>query len=189
MAHGGERGDFIEERPSAGDDQCAAPRVVGAGGWWGAERVGAVERIVQAAPARVGGVERVARVRERHDELWPGGSGDLGIDALGLDLECHGGGFEIADLAQEGFVGVRGGENAVLRDPPLVDRGLQAGAGGEEFGIARGEAAEQVGESGQEGRGIDVQAGEDIVHEEGVERGSEFETGGGGIWHEGGVSG
>ena len=44
------------------------------------QRVGAVERIVEAAPARIGGVEQEARVEHRHDQLRPRQPRDLVVD-------------------------------------------------------------------------------------------------------------
>ena len=54
--------------------------------WLVRDRVGAVERVVEAAPARVGGVERIARIGEGDDELWPADLPDLFVDIGGLDL-------------------------------------------------------------------------------------------------------
>jgi hypothetical protein len=34
-------------------------------------RVGAVERVIEAAPARIGGVQRIARIGDRHHQLRP----------------------------------------------------------------------------------------------------------------------
>ena len=84
---------------------------------------------------------------------------------------------------------VRGGGDSVLGGPPLVDLGLQAGPGGEEFGVARGEAAQKVGQPGEEGGGIEVQTGEDVVHEERVKGRGEVEAGREGVGHEGAFSG
>ena len=50
--------------------------------------VGAVERVVERAPARIGGVQRIARIHHRHDQLRPGDHGDLGIDIGGGDLKA-----------------------------------------------------------------------------------------------------
>ena len=49
------------------------------------DRIAAVQRIVQAAPARIGGVEQEAGVEDRHDELRPGGGRDLGVDMVSVD--------------------------------------------------------------------------------------------------------
>ena len=47
--------------------------------------VGAIQGVVKAAPARIGGVERIAGVHDRHDQLRPGDRRDLGVYILGLD--------------------------------------------------------------------------------------------------------
>src|SRR3546814_12728287 len=69
------------------------------------ERVGAVERVVEAAPARIGGVERETRVEGGHDQLRPRHRRDLGVDIAGADAEWRGFGDEIADFAQERLIG------------------------------------------------------------------------------------
>ena len=81
----GERRGFVEEGAGTRDHARAADyvevsgalRAVGFG-----DGVGAVKRVVQAAPARIRGVECVALVRERHDELRAGLRGDFGVDVL-----------------------------------------------------------------------------------------------------------
>lgn len=72
---------FVEEGPGEGDDFLAslgivgpaAPGVVGRG-----NGVGAVERIVEVAPTRIG---------DCNDQLWAGDSGDPGVDFSGACFE------------------------------------------------------------------------------------------------------
>ena len=52
-----------------------------------AHGVGAVERVVQRTPPRVGRVDGVAGVRRRHDELRSREGGDLGVHVRRVDLE------------------------------------------------------------------------------------------------------
>ena len=81
-----ERRDLVEQVAREGDHPRAAHRVVVGAALAAAvlgDRVGAVERVVQAAPARIGGVQRVARVGHRHHELRAGDGADLGIDVGG----------------------------------------------------------------------------------------------------------
>ena len=105
--------------PRFGIVALAALGAVGLG-----DGVGAVERVVERAPARIGGVERIARVHHRHDELRPGDDGDLGIDILGRDAEGRAFRQEIADLLQESLVGVEIGRRAIVA-MPVVDLVLQ----------------------------------------------------------------
>jgi hypothetical protein len=59
------------------------------------DRVGAVERVVKAAPAGIG---------DRHHELRSGHMGDLLVHIPGRDREVLGLGLEIFDVAQEALV-------------------------------------------------------------------------------------
>ncbi len=63
--------------------------------------IGAVQRVIQTAPASVGGIERVADVVDRYHELWPGHLGDLGIDLRGVDGKRIASGVQVANLLQE----------------------------------------------------------------------------------------
>src|SRR3546814_13603088 len=69
------------------------------------ERVGAVKRVVQAAPARIGGVEGKAGVEGGDDELRPRHRRDFRVDIRGADREGRGFGDQIGNLAQKGFIG------------------------------------------------------------------------------------
>ena len=94
-------------------------------------RIGAVERIVEAAPARVGSVQRVARIHHRHDELRAGDLGDLRIDVRGRDREVGSLRQQVSDPLQEGLVF---GEIEVPPAPfavPAIDLRLQAVALGQ----------------------------------------------------------
>ena len=98
----GERHGLIEEFVGFRDHALAANGVVAAallGAVVLGDDVRAVERVVEAAPARVRGVQRVARVVDGHDELRAGERRDLGIDVRGRHLERRPDGHEIADLA------------------------------------------------------------------------------------------
>ncbi|KAG1173677.1 hypothetical protein G6F35_016731 [Rhizopus arrhizus] len=86
----GKRSGGIQESAGARDDGGAAVGVVALAGVArrGGNGVGAVERVVQAAPARVGGVQRVARIRHRHDQLRAGLLRDFGVDVVGRGLHA-----------------------------------------------------------------------------------------------------
>src|SRR3546814_563341 len=99
---------------------CAALRIIAAGlRRRRVERVGAVERVVKAAPARIGGVQSEARVERGHDQLRSGHRRDFEIDILRADAERRGFGDEIADFAQERLTG---GGVVRLSFPRLVPR-------------------------------------------------------------------
>ena len=86
--------------------------------------VGAVERVVERAPAGVDGVGREAGVEQRDDQLGAGDPGDLVVDALGRDADQLGLVEEVADLAEVGLVGLGLGAAGVL-PVPVVELRLQ----------------------------------------------------------------
>lgn len=175
---GGEGGGLIQERLGAGDDGAAAGLIeafaaLGAVGI--RDRVCAVERVIQAAPAGVGRVQGVARVADGDDELGAGDAGDFRIDVAGLDREGGGLGQEVADFAQErlvcGLVGGGGGVGLV----PGVDLRLQRVAVGEEGAVAWGHVGDELGEAGPERVCGDAGAGQGLGFDEGVEGGGDFQ--------------
>ena len=88
MAAGRERHRGIQKRLGLGDHLVAARLVVALAALLARvmrDRIGAVERVVEAAPARIGRVQRIARVGQGHDELRPADLADLLVDIGGLD--------------------------------------------------------------------------------------------------------
>ena len=166
----GQRHHVVEQGPHPGDDAVAADGVVGAVGRRVAHHVGAVDGVVERSPAGVGGVQRVARVVDRHDELRPGHLGDLRIDALGVDQEVRALRLQVLDLLQEGAVlgGVEAG--AGMLAVPAVDRALQVLAPGEQRGVARAKLVDEVGEPLPERRRFDAGARQRLVLDEAVQR-------------------
>ena len=120
----GEGHDIVKEPAGPRDHLGAAFRVIRARLGCGADRIGAVERIVERTPPRVRSVQRIAGIGDGHDELRTGDVRDLRIDATGRHL--HGGRLvaEVADLAQERFVrfDVDGPGSGTV---PVVDDRLQ----------------------------------------------------------------
>ena len=109
MRTGRERHGFVEKAPRPGDDQLAARRIVAFRRRLGVARngVGAIERVVERAPARIGGIERVARIAHRHDELRAGDGGDLVVDVGGVDFKVRDLRHQIADLGEERLLRAR----------------------------------------------------------------------------------
>src|SRR5450759_4396731 len=89
------------------------------------DRIGAIKRIVQAAPARVGGVQRVARIGERHDQLRSADLADLFVNIGGFDFLRRRLGQQIADLFQKCRVRVQVEQLALVGAVPAVDFRLQ----------------------------------------------------------------
>ncbi len=152
-----EREDLVEQLARLGDDRGAALLVIPARPCGGrVERIGAVKRVVEAAPAGIGGVEQEACVEDGHHQLGAGHGRDLGIDILGPDGELARFGDEIADVFQKGAIGAR-----FMRLPspfgvPGIDLRLQILALGQQVRVARTEPAQEVGKTFPEG--IDVAA-------------------------------
>jgi hypothetical protein len=99
---GGQRRGLVQEVAGEGDDLGAAHRVVALallGAAFFADGVRAVQRVIQAAPARVGGVQGVAGVQNGHHQLGAG-LGQLGVHVLGGGLGVPGL-DQVADLRQE----------------------------------------------------------------------------------------
>ena len=158
--------EAVEEDAGAGDDPGAAAAVVTARGRGRAHGVGAVERVVEAAPAGVGSVERVARVGDGHDELGARHEGDLGVDVGGFDLEIGAVLDEVADLGEELLVGLVIVRLVAVADVPLVDLALQLVAPVEEGLVLRGEVGDEGGEAGPEVIGRDAGAGQGALLDE-----------------------
>ena len=138
----GQREGLVEEIGRIGDNGFAAPGVEAFGGREIAlarNRVGAVERIIEAAPARVRGIERVSGVGHRHHQLRAADRGNLGIEPGGLDGEIGRLVDEIADVLEEALVAVGAGGNRPVLAVPVVDLRLHLVADGEQFAVTRRE--------------------------------------------------
>src|SRR5690606_23518585 len=90
-----------------------------------ANGVGAVERVVETAPAGIGGIEGVAGIADRHHELRAADRGDLRIEPIRADGKRARLLDQIADAAQKALISGRVvGDRAVFA-VPVVDLALQ----------------------------------------------------------------
>src|SRR5690606_32406740 len=123
-----------EEGPGAGNDGASADRVISRAAF-GTVRLGqcvrAVQGVIEAAPAGIGGVQRVALVGNGNHKLRAGLFGDFRIDVLGGDAYVLGLGQEIADALQEGAVAGLVADGAGVGTVPGVDFRLQTVAFGQ----------------------------------------------------------
>ncbi len=152
----GERRDLVEEALGPGEHLAAANGIVAAAAGGAAvlgQCVGAVERVVEAAPAGVGRVERVARVGDGNDELRAGDARDLVVDAGGVDGEVGAFRHEIADLGEESLVRGQVERLALARAVPVVDLGLQIVALFQQRAVLRRQVVNQAIEARPE-RGL-----------------------------------
>ena len=168
-----ERRRVVEHAARVVDHVLAARRVVGRGALGAVvfrQRVGAVQRVVQAAPARVRRVQRIARVRQRHDELRAGLLGDFAVDVRGGCRDVRRCGHQVADPFEErairGVVAHRAGVRAV----PRVEFLLQAVAFREQFAVARRQLVHQRGEAAPERCLVDAGARQRFVFDELAQR-------------------
>src|ERR1700728_4009719 len=85
----GESKVLVQEITGKGDDFCAALWVVltRAGGTVFGYDVGAIERVIEAAPAGIGGIQGIARIADRYHQLRPGDLRDFRIDIGRIDGE------------------------------------------------------------------------------------------------------
>ena len=142
MAARSQRGAFVEVGAGEGDDLLAAHRVIGTTALSAAvlgNHVKAVEGVIETAPARVGGIERVARIAHRDHQLRAGHGGDFGVDIGRGDIEVGRCFLEVADIAQELLVGRGVMRLALALLMPLVDLFLQRVAACQQLAIARRE--------------------------------------------------
>jgi hypothetical protein len=122
-----ERHSRIQKRLGLGDDLVAAGLVIALAAFARLvrDRIGAVERVIEAAPARIGGVERVAGIGERHHQLRSANLADFLVDVLGFDLMGRGFRQEVADFLQERSVRIYVERLALVRAMPAIDFALQ----------------------------------------------------------------
>ena len=105
--------------------------------------VGAIQRVIKRAPACVRSVDGETGVEDRHNQLRTGGGSDLGVDALGGDLEVTRVVNEVADFLQECDVLVLVLLTRVLL-VPSVELFLQLITLGQQLAVARGVLGDDV---------------------------------------------
>ena len=167
----GEREVLVEEGPATGDDLVAADLVVVVPGGELAllrDHIRAVEGVVQRAPASVHGVGGEPRVEQRDDQLRAGDAGNLVVDVVGADLEVGRLVEQVADLLEEGGVGLRVGHAWVLA-VELVDAGLQLVAPGEQLAVARREVVDDRVRPVPESLRVDARGGQGLLLDEAVQ--------------------
>ena len=178
VASGRQRHGGIEKRLGLGDHLVAARLVVALAGFARIvrDRIGAVERIVKAAPARIGGVQRIARIGQRHHQLRPADLADLLVDVGGLDLVRRRFGQQIADLLQERRIGVHVERLALVGAMPAVDLRLQGVADRQQFAVPRSQIAQDGGKPGPEGIGRNPGLGGGFLGDEIEQNGGDLQS-------------
>ena len=132
-----------------GDHCCAALLVITAGTRRRCiKNVGPVQRVVQAAPACVRGVQHKTVVEARHHQLRPRHRCDFGIDILRADGKGRRLGNQITDLAQECLIGWHIGNGPGIGFVPRVDLRLQRIAFGEQVPAYWYKPCQNIGKAG-----------------------------------------
>src|SRR3546814_1553458 len=98
--------------------------------------VRAVERVIQAAPARVSGVEQEPRVEDRYNQLRASDPRDFIVDIPGSDRKRRGFGSQIADGAKERLIFLHVEGLALTRKMPVIDLLLHLIADRQQLAIA-----------------------------------------------------
>src|SRR3546814_11402535 len=83
--------------------------------------VRAVERVIQAAPARVSGVEQESRVEDRYNQLRASDPRDFIVDIPGSDRKRRGVGSQIYDVAKDRLIYLHLEGLALTRQTPAID--------------------------------------------------------------------
>ena len=160
-----ERDRPVEEALRVLNDGAATGRVIGPCTLLAvvlADDVGAVQRIVEAAPARIRRIQGETRVADGNHQLRTGNIGDFRVDVRRAYREVVTGLLQVADGFQErhvlGVIVVAAGTGEM----PVVDLFLQAVAGLQEFTIDRREVVDQRLEAGPEGGRLHVDSGQEL---------------------------
>ena len=178
VACGRERHGGIEEGLGFRDHLVAARLVVALSAFARImrDRVGAVEGVIERAPARIRGVQRIARIGQRHDQLRTADLADLLVDIGGLDLMGRRLRLEIADLLQERGVGVDVEGLALVGAMPVVDLGLQGIAHLQQLAVLRSEIPDDGGKPGPECIGRNPGLRRRLLGDEVVKEGGDLQS-------------
>jgi hypothetical protein len=172
-----QRNGAVEEVCRPGDGLRPALRVVALAFGGAGQGIGAVERVIERPPSRVGGVQGKARVHHRHDKLGPGDAGDFGVHVFRADGEVRAFGDQVADLFQEGAVGLPVERLATAGGNPVVDLCLQRVPLFQQAQVFGNEVAQHGGIAAPEGLGGQIQAGQDAVLHQIGENGCDLKPG------------
>ncbi len=172
---GRQRRRLIQKRAGAGDDLGAAFDVIAARLRRLAQRIRAVEGVIQAAPARIGGVQQVAGVGQGHDQLRPSQGRNLGVDVRRLGPHAVAFRLDVADLAQINLISVLI-RLARIGAVPIVQLALQLIAAFQQIAVAAAEAGQQTLDAGPEACGAHARIRRRLIAHEGVQFGGDLQA-------------
>ena len=160
---------LVEEGAGEGDDLVAAYLVVALAllrAAFFADHVGAIQCVVQRAPAGIGGVQGEARVHHRHHQLRAGQVGDFVVDVLGADPEVGRLRQQVTDFLEEGLVGHGIVSLAGAGLVPGVDLRLELVALGQQGAVLRRQFVDHGLDTAPEPVGSEAGPGDGfVVHE------------------------
>ena len=142
--------------------------------------IGAVERVVQAAPAGIGRVQRVTGVEYGNHQLRSGLHSQLGIDIFGVDARSFGYRNQVADLPQKRLVSRHISNRTGVRAVPGIEFGLQALALGQQGGVLGCQVGNDGIKTRPEGARLDAGSGQDFLLHKLVQGGGDIQAADGG---------
>ena len=141
------RRSVIQKTTCIGDHLGAAHRIVTAAKIGTAilgNRVRAIKGVIQAAPAGIGGVQRIARIHNRHDQLRSRDSRNLRIHVIRIDGESVAFLYQVTDLGKERFIRGRVEFLTFAGLVPGVDLRLQRIPSRQQFAVPGREVTENL---------------------------------------------
>ena len=157
------RESLVQKHPRPRHNPCAAPAFIAPRRGRAAHSVGAIKRIVQAAPPRIGGVERVARVGDGHHQLRPGDGGYFGVNPLGINLKRRAFGQQIPYFAQEKLISLGIMGLGAFGYVPRIDLGLKLCPPDQKGAVDRGHSLHKVGKPRPKRLDRNAAAGQGLV--------------------------
>ena len=162
----GQRRRLIEEGLRPRNHPRTTFRIIALAARQIAQRIGAIQRIIQAAPTGVHSVQRIARIHHRNHQLWSGRAGNLGIDVLRFDLEGCTLWHQIPDLTQKRLIRRRIMRLPAPLDVPRINLALHLLADSQQLTIARTHFVDQLRQPAPERRLIYSGAGQRLMADE-----------------------
>ena len=149
------------------------------------DHVGAVERVIERAPASVRRVERIACVQDGHHQLRPGLQGKLRVHVGGGGLGACRRRHEVADLLQEAAIGRHVPDRAGVGLVPAVELRLQAIAFGQQGDVLGSELLHDGVEATPEIGAAHAGAGQHLLFDKAMQFGGHLQSmDGGACGHE-----
>ena len=172
-----QRRGLVQQGAAIGNDLDTTHRIVSAGALRAVgfgNDIRAVECVVERAPARIGGVERIASVLDRHHQLRAGDGRYFGIDIGRVDGEIRPLGQQVSDFLQEFLVLRMIVWRVATGLMPGIDGSLQLIALEQQDVVLGREFGDDILKHGPEGRRLEIQTRQHLIDHQLVERRGDF---------------